>query len=40
MKDEDTETLKFTEIQSHAVYDWEIKITEMINESPGETATE
>lgn len=40
MKDEDTETLKLTEVESHAVYDWEIKITAMFNESPEEMVLE
>lgn len=40
MKDEDKETLKLPEVQSHAVYDWEIKITEMFNESPEEMIIE
>lgn len=40
MKDEDKESLKCTEVQSHAVYDWEIKITEMFNESPEEMVIE
>lgn len=40
MKDEDMETLKLTEAESHAVYDRGIKRTEMFNESPEEMALE
>lgn len=34
------ETLKLIEVQSHAVYGRQIKITEMFNESPEEMVIE
>lgn len=40
MKDGDMETLKLIEVHSHAVYDWEIEIAELFNESLEEMVIE